>query len=726
MKMPVFIHNSPAPKLLACLIPLFCGLLINSPVIAQDPDDSLTLLYGDEETVSIATGTKKPLRLAPSVASVITAEDIRAMGAQSLDEVLQAVPGVHVSLGVRYSSLISIRGIHTKFNPQVLMLINGYPITELYSGSRAPTFRIPVNNIDRVEVIRGPGSAVYGADAFAGVINIITKDVRSLPDFEIGVIGGSFETYGGWIQTSTEWSGWDVGLSIELLHSNDDEDRIIRSDLQSGLDAVFGTHASLAPDPAATNYDIINTRVQLARAHWQLSLNSWKQDKGGIGAGIAEALDPYGYQNVEQHLFEFGYNSENLFDNWQFTGKYNYLYLKQQSHYTILPPGTTLPIGSDGNLNFATAPANFVMFTDGLLGNPGGEDKNSAFEFAAFYSGLPMHRIRFAGGYKTQTLETFEAKNFGPGIIDGSISVIDGTLTDVTDTPFIYMPDKNRNIKHLSIQDEWSLYNDWELTIGVRYDDYSDFGSTVNPRLALVWQTTYKLTSKLLYGRAFRAPSLSEQFAINNPVTLGNPDVDPEKIDTVELSFEYRPSYDVRTKLTAFRYNIDGLIDYADSDSLPGGGSIAQNIHDQEGYGLEFEAAWQVSDTLSLAGNYSWQNSENKATGRAIADAPQQLAYVDVRWQLSPAWTWGVQLHRVADRERSWGDSRDNIDDYTLVNANVYSRQLLPFMDVNFSIRNLFDEDAREPSTGPVPSIPSDHPLEGRRYLFEVVFRLPN
>src|SRR5690606_26782905 len=135
-----------------------CLLIPALPAAAQEADDALALLYGDEETVSIATGTRKPLRLAPSVASVITADDIKAMGALTLDEVLQTVPGLHVSLSTRYSSLVSIRGIHTTLNPQVLFLVNGYPISELYSGGRAPTFRMPVNNIERVEVIRGPGS----------------------------------------------------------------------------------------------------------------------------------------------------------------------------------------------------------------------------------------------------------------------------------------------------------------------------------------------------------------------------------------------------------------------------------------------------------------------------------------------------------------------------------------------------------------------------------------
>ncbi|MEX1031753.1 MAG: TonB-dependent receptor [Cellvibrionaceae bacterium] len=702
------------------LVP-FC--LVFSPLsLAQSDEDPLTLLYGDEETVSIATGTTKPLRLAPSVASVITADDIKAMGAQNLDEVLQSVPGLHVSLSVRYSSLISVRGIHTKTNPQVLMLIDGYPITELYSGTRPPTLRIPVNNIERVEVIRGPGSAIYGADAFAGVVNIITKDVQHLESPRTGISAGSFDTYGAWLQSSSDWFGWNWGLSVELTKSDGDDDRIIETDLQGFLDTSFGSSATLAPQPAATHYDILNTQIKVSNGNWRASVNSWKQDKGGLGAGVAEALDPEGYLDVEQHLVELAYAKDNFSKNWRLEGRINYFYLEEQSRYNIFPPGTVLPIGSDGNLvTDPTTPANLVTFTDGVLGNPGGTEQSGAFELVGYYSGLMNHRLRLSTGYKSQGSDTEETKNFGPGVIDGSAPVVDGTLTDVTGTDFIYMRDQNRNIKHLSVQDEWSFYKDWELTAGLRYDDYSDFGDTVNPRLALVWQTGYNLTTKLLYGRAFRAPSFSEQFVINNPVERGNLDLDPEKIDTYELSFDYRPRHNLATKLNLFHYDIDGLIDLVDDDGQSGGTKTSQNAFDQEGYGFEIEAIWDLSSTLTLAGNYSWQRSEDKATGRPNADAPEQLVHADLRWNISPTWRFTAQAHHVANRNRSFGDTRDEVDDYTLVNINLIKNRLFDFADIYFSVHNLFDEDAREPSAGPSPNIPNDHPLPGRQLLVEAI-----
>lgn len=699
---------------------------VASPIAhAQERDNPLALLYGDEETVSIATGTQKPLRHAPSVATVITAEDIRRMGALTLEEVLTAVPGVHVSLSSRYSSLISIRGIHTRLNPQVLMLIDGYPISELFTGSRAPTFRMPLKNVERVEVIRGPGSAVYGADAFAGVINIITKSPANMAAFEAGAVGGSFDTHGGWIQASGEWLGWTMGLSIEELESEGDRDRVITADLQSTLDAVLGTGASKAPGPASTHYDITSAQLTAARPHWELSLNRWTQKRGGIGAGVAEALDPDGYQDVQQDLLRIGFDSESRLDHWRFMANYNAFRLEQQSHYTIFPQEAVLPIGSDGNLDFnLSSGPSLVQFPHGLRAEPGGIDRSTALEFAAFYDGFASHRLRIATGYKSQDLNTFESKNFGPGVIDGTQPVAGGALVDVSNTEFIYMQDESRHLKFVSLQDEWLFYKDWELTAGVRLDDYSDFSSTINPRLALVWHTSYQLTSKLLYGHAFRAPSFSEQFSINNPVTVGNPEVDPEEIDTVELVFDYRPSYDFDSKLSLFHYLIEGLIDYVDADDLPGGSSLAQNVHDQEGYGLELETSWRITDRFSLKGSYSLQQSENLSNGHSVPDAPQRLAYLDASWRMTPYLFLSSQVRHVGERSRAAFDSREEVGDYTLLDVAVRSENLFQFADFVLSVDNLLGKDAREPSVGPGPSIPHDHPLESRRILLEAVFRI--
>ena len=151
-------------------------------------------------------------------------------------------------------------------------------------------------------------------------------------------------------------------------------------------------------------------------------------------------------------------------------------------------------------------------------------------------------------------------KNYGPGVIDGTSSPVDGTLTNVTGTDDIFLQDQTRESYFVSAQDQWQLNNDWSFTAGIRWDHFEDFGNATTPRLALVWEPLHNLTTKLLYGEAFRAPSFAELYFQNNPSALGNPNLKPEEIKTWELAFDYRPNFDTGVKLSLFNYEATDLI----------------------------------------------------------------------------------------------------------------------------------------------------------------------
>ena len=157
-------------------------------------------------------------------------------------------------------------------------------------------------------------------------------------------------------------------------------------------------------------------------------------------------------------------------------------------------------------------------------------------------------------------------------------------MVDVSDTPFVFLTEDERRNTYAYIQDVWQFSNDWELTAGLRYDDYSDFGATTNPRLALVWSTSYELTTKFLYGEAFRAPSFAQTRAINNPLIQGNLELQPEQIKSYEVAFDYRPSYDLTLNLNFFHYNWTDIIQFIPDFS--GSSRTAQNAGEQTGKGL--------------------------------------------------------------------------------------------------------------------------------------------
>lgn len=666
--------------------------------------------------VSIATGNNTPLGKAPAVASVVYAAEIEAMGARNLDEILETLPGVHVSLSSlsRLDSVYSIRGIHTGFNPQVLLLLDGVPVQFSLQSGRPTLFRLPATSIERVEIIRGPGSAIYGADAYAGVINVITKDARSITSTSVGMRTGSFDSRDFWLQTAGDWQGIGLALDMTYQSTSGDTSRRVGSDQQTILDKVLGTNASLAPDALSTRYEILDTHLSMTGDHFQANLWNWQSRDAGIGAGGAQALDPWGRD--DSRLTRGDINIELLKSGWWDNSlRLSYLDYRINSHFKLFPDGAVLPVGSDGNLNFAT-PAGIVSFPDGLFGNPGGNSTDGQLEFISTYTGWDNHRLRLATGARRQAISASETKNFGPGVIDGSQPVVTGELTNLDGTANIYLEDSSRRLHYVSLQDEWQLAADLELTAGLRYDRYSDFGGTINPRLALVWSVTEDVTAKLLYGSAFRAPSFAELYLKNNPVSLGNPKLVPEKIDTRELSVNYRLGQ-LETTLTAFTYTASDMIDFVlDADATT---KTAQNARDQDGRGYELEFLWKPAASLHLSASYSRQWSQDSHTDATIPDAPGEQLKANLTWLPVADWSLAAQLAAIGKRARAAGDTRPAVADYTRLNLNLTRKNLAAGLDLSLAMRNAANTDEREPSTG---AIAADYPLESRSYWLGLTY----
>ena len=230
---------------LAILLALTTSVSANEDLSDLEGDDYFNDFYGNEEMVEIATGIKTQIYKAPAVANVYTAEHIRNMGAMDIDDVLETVPGLHISrFSNSYLPIYTFRGVHSKYNPQVLMLVNGIPITNSFLGNRNQNWGgMPVEAIARIEVIRGPGSAVYGADAFSGVINIITKNADDIEKNEVAIRAGSLSTQDAWLSLAGSKENLKFSAVFEY-HKTDGSKQIIETDAQTRLDAVFGTTAS--------------------------------------------------------------------------------------------------------------------------------------------------------------------------------------------------------------------------------------------------------------------------------------------------------------------------------------------------------------------------------------------------------------------------------------------------------------------------------------------------
>ena len=333
-----------------------------------DPDESLEDFYGDEDFVSIATGTKKAIHKAPAVATVITSDDIKMMGANSVYEAIETVTGIHIypSNLDRMKPNFSIRGIHTAENAQTLVLVNGEKTTYEYSGSRWQQFNLGVDLIDRIEVIRGPGSAVYGADAFSGVINIITKGINSVSSKEVGVKAGSFNTTSSWINYVNSDDALKYSINAQWSKTKGDSNRTVQTDAMHGFGLDF---LSNAPGALDTKIETIDLHTQLSYQGFFAS--AWYlENEGGTGAGAAQALSNGDIEKTEALTLNTGYKWD-VTPTLKMDFSVHYQTYDDDTYFVIYPPGMALPRAFDEQ----GAPSAFTVFTDGLIGQPIAHEK---------------------------------------------------------------------------------------------------------------------------------------------------------------------------------------------------------------------------------------------------------------------------------------------------------------------------------------------------------------
>ncbi len=674
---------------------------------SQSEEQELAQVYGDKATVSIATGAAQPIRLAPSVATVITAEDIRALGADDLDQVLETVPGLHVSRSpVGYGPVYTIRGIRgTVINPEVLMLINGVPLTASYGGDRGVNWGgWPVGNIARIEVIRGPGSALYGADAYSGVINIITKTSADVAGTQAGARVGSYNTHGAWLLHGGQVGPLDVELYLSAGRTSGSKPTIA-ADAQTGLDRIFGTFGvppvSHAPGPADNWHQMVDANLDVSSGNFRLR-GGYDARRIGSGAGVAQVLDPSGHSTGQRATTDLTYDNPTFAKDLALTLQTSYMRYVEHSELVLFPVGSNLGGG---------------FFAGGVIGDPSKYERHSRFSASAFYTGFSAHRVRVGAGYETDSLyKVQELKNFNPDFSPiGTGSTAD--TVDVTNTvPFIRP--HSRSVKYAYAQDEWRFASDFTLTAGVRQDRYSDFGRTTNPRVALVWDAAYNVTAKLLYGSAFRAPSFLEKYLINNPALIGNPGLKPETIKTMEGVVSWKPIPTLQWNLNAFRYEMKSIIQVDSSFKYQNGGK-------QTGRGAELDGIWDASRTLRLYGQLSLQRSTDGATHHDAGMAPHRLIRVRGDWNFQPGWFTSAQLNAIGPQERVSGDPRPALAGYSTLDLSLVKRNSHSPWELTATVRNLFAADQREPSPFGTPStpLPNDVPIGGRSFAMEARYR---
>lgn len=672
-------------------------------------DDLLSM-----KVVTAASGFEQGLDDAPASVTILDAEEWQAMGATELFEALQHVPGVHIT---KMQTAISnnrpmVRGLSGTFGQQILLLIDGVPFRHFQDGGVLWGQRIPLNAFQRIEIIRSPGSAIYGADAVGGIINLITYKSGDMPG-RLTARGGNHGSAQAELSGGGRTLGGQLDLAFATQVSEGDRSRQVEADLQTQLDSFFNTRSSHAPGPMENRYEIYSLRARWNKEQWDVRYFNWYNREFGTGAGISQALDPGGEARQQAQTLVVDYNlSAGVVGDMNLKAIWHKVDSRLQA--TLFPPGSRLPVAEDGNIDFGPgSEVRMVTFPDGVKGMPGNDDHAYALQLDHLFEPLTNHRVRWSVGYEHVAIQVFEYKNFGPGVLPPEATEADGTVTRVTGTPYVYLPDKDRDTYYLALQDQWRLGDSLNATLGARYDHYSDFGSAFNPRLGLVWQSTSRLTVKTFLGSAFRAPSFVDLYAQNNPTGMGNPELRSESIRTLDggLGLSYLFSSNLHGELNLFHYEGDNIIAFVPEQGV----QRAQNTGELRVRGLEAQLSWRSGRGFGAEVNYSWLDDYTRKDVD-LSSVPHQMANLTGHWH-GELWHWYFGVKWVADRERGPADARPAIDDYAWVNSRLELR-LQPWT-LGLVAQNLLNEDAREPSIGYVPQ---DYPLAGRQWLLDISY----
>jgi len=677
-------------------------------------DISIENIWFDyNKEISIATRHESQISKAPGIVTVITGEEIKNMGFRTFVEILRTIPGFEILKEGDFGAVVpAVRGLATSSSAnRVRVMINGHFVNDPIRGGAFTEFDdFPVHNIKKLEIIRGPGSAVYGENAFSAVINIITKDANDIDGVKISSGYGSFNTYEenvlfGEIMGKLEISG--------MLHYRQTSgfDGEIESDTQTILDnslSPFG-YPAVSEAPGSVNDGrqeyILNMKVTYTDVWFQ----GWYSNKNlDTFLGPQYALTDKSYIE-DNHVFgEVGYKK--VF-NEVFTIKPKIYYdqIDGNNFHKSLPDGTTIPFDTDGNGSYDR----LYTYKDGLIGNGKVAEKivgtDIPFDYALFDGNILT--LGFEYRLINQTNVRF-LTNFDPATMEPTDSI-----RDVSDSyPFI--KEATRRIGSVYMQDVWDITDTVNVTLGVRHDQYNDFGGATSPRTGLTWAFMKNASLKLLYGEAFRAPNFVEMFTTNQPAIQGNKNLDPETIKTYEIGLNYRFNKYVSSGINYFYNDIKDLIVLRTLPEVQNT-SRYENFGDARAWGIETETRVDISKNNYLFMNYTFQNTEDD-DGDELPFIARHKGNFGVNTQQWKYVNTNLSAFVSGKRSREDTDTRDDLSAYALLNLSVIGKNFFRSMEIQGTVFNLLDKDYSDPGT---TSIPEDLPRPGRTYFIGLSYQ---
>lgn len=572
---------------------------------AAEEDDGLEALLQRE--VIGPSRYAQSLLDAPAAVSVIARRESALLGHTTVGEMLGRLPGIYYSQSRQYIS-VGMRGFNRPgdYNARLLVAIDGFRSNDAIYDQALPEYEFPLvaEWVKRVELVHGPSSSVYGGNALLGVVNLVTMDGADAPGWRLLGSAGSFGTQRAMLQYGRADTGGSGDLFVGM--------NLWRSEGENLDLPELGLPAQRLRGLDGTRYASLFAKYRLGG--WRLSVSAMQRDKDVVTAPYGTLAGAEGTAYRDQYAYaELAYD-----EGWRSE-------LRR-------------------SLRLGLARSAFhgrYVYEDDLVNRDLARGQWASLDARLQWRGWLNHDLM--AGLDARVVPRGLQRNFD-------------------EQPYREVLDSRETSHNLGLylQDQWRLSEAWQLTTGLRLDSIKSYEPEWSPRLALVYRGRPGESLKLLLGRSFRAPNLSERFYSDGLSQLANPRLQPERLTTLELAWER--SLDAQTALTlnAYQTRLRGMIEILPLDDS--GLGRYENLSRVSTRGLDIGLEQRLSERWQWRADLSLMDARN--AGRRLSNSPRWLLKGHVIVPLGDQWSLGLEGQGMGARE-----GRVRVPGHVLANA---------------------------------------------------------
>ncbi len=531
------------------------------------------------EVVVTATRTERAIKDTPASVEVITRKDMETMGADSVVAALKLAMNINLSEAGMTGNQVSVRGMNTN---QSLILIDGRRMAGEDTATTMNFYelnRININNVERIEIVRGPVSSLYGSDALGGVINIITRKPEK-PETTIG-----------------------------LSNSSKQQNAAFRFDLGKEGKWAWAVDTLFTDIKEKSRTD--STNMYGPRQFYNIS--------GTYDMAEGKNLDVF-FERMSEHLkSDFDDDSRDFYTNKRNSYGVNYRGTNSRGNYELRAYSNELEKNNDTLLADGTySDFDRAKYKTWVI------DGKNTMQLSA------DHIFTFGGEYRSANYRGTRLEDNG----DHASTIIEHGISKP-------ISEKQIDYQAAYIQDEWKVNDKLLIIPSLRYDDSDKFGDSISPKIGMTYKLDNNYRLKANYGKGFKAPSISELYMkmTHRPIpsmtviVIGNPDLKPEESKTYEFSLEGEKGANFG-KLTYFHNDVTDLISTQTTRVGMVYTSKYINVNKAKIEGIELEAGRKLNNSFTLKTAYNYLDAKNEISGERLDSRAKnkysvQLHYAD-------------------------------------------------------------------------------------------------